>query len=254
MKSINIISCFLFVFLAISCKQDKKTNGGSDQMLVNSNKYKLEKYNSGIKSPGASLKYMRLVDGKLDFQVSGFELGSENSAGLNSSLAKDPNGSHIHLIIDNDKSENHYTSNFDIDLNDGSHYLVGFLADSYNEGVKNMNSARAAQLIMENGKMTVFNSLDIPTMIYHLPKGEYRLSESDKIMLDFQLFNCNLGSEFKVKVDINGEQFLIDEWEAHLISGLQPGEYTVELTLLDHLNKKVLAPFNPSKKTITVLP
>ncbi|MBK8506732.1 MAG: hypothetical protein IPL46_33855 [Saprospiraceae bacterium] len=58
--------------------------------------------------------------------------------------------------------------------------------------------------------------------------------ETDRVVLDFFLVNATLGADYKLRVEINGEQsFAIDHWQPYFIAGLPLGENKVKLTTFD---------------------
>ena len=67
-----------------------------------------------------------------------------------------------------------------------------------------------------------------------VPKGTYKGSDINNLLLDFFLINVTLGSDGnKVRATINDEVFMIDEWVPYYIQGLTPGILTIKLELID---------------------
>ena len=64
-------------------------------------------------------------------------------------------------------------------------------------------------------------------------------------MLDFYLINAELGKDYTVKAEINGEEHMIDKWQPYYIEGLPMGENTIRLTLLDAEGNPAEVPLNP---------
>ena len=71
-------------------------------------------------------------------------------------------------------------------------------------------------------------------------------------MLDFYLLNADLGADYSVKAEINGETHTVAKWQPYYIEGLPIGENTVTLTLLDKAGNKVDSPINPVSRTFTL--
>jgi len=71
-------------------------------------------------------------------------------------------------------------------------------------------------------------------------------------MLDFYLANCRLGQMFKVKAEINQQEFIIDKWQPYYMTGLPMGENKIKLSLLDSAGVLVNNPFNPVERTFTL--
>ena len=70
--------------------------------------------------------------------------------------------------------------------------------------------------------------------------------------LDFSSALANLGDDYKVKAEINGETHMIDSWQPYYIEGLSMGENTITLTLVDGEGNKVDAPLNPVTRKFTL--
>jgi hypothetical protein len=92
-----------------------------------------------------------------------------------------------------------------------------------------------------------------PHMFYSRPKGEYVGENAKKVMLDFYLINTDLEDRgYLVRASINGVSFDLDTWQPFFIEGLQEGENTITLELLDSEGELVPSPFNPVERTISV--
>ena len=90
-------------------------------------------------------------------------------------------------------------------------------------------------------------------MFYSRPKGEYTAKDAEKIILDFYLVNTDLSKDGKkVRATNNGSPFLITKWMPYTMQGLQEGENTIKLELLDENGELVKSPFNPVERTITI--
>ncbi len=92
---------------------------------------------------------------------------------------------------------------------------------------------------------------------YSRPKGTYKGSDTEKLLLDFYLVNTDLGPEGnKVKISIKQNEethdFLVDEWAPFYIEGLDKGEVSITLELLDNDGELIETPFNPSSRTVVL--
>ena len=56
----------------------------------------------------------------------------------------------------------------------------------------------------------------------------------------------------KVRATINGEEFMITQWVPHVMSGLELGEVTIKLELIDADGNEVPGPFNTVERTVTL--
>ena len=94
-------------------------------------------------------------------------------------------------------------------------------------------------------------------LFYSRPKGTYEGLDTEKLLLDFYLVNTELSPNGnKVKLTIKQktffDQFLIDSWEAYYIEGLDKGEVTIKLELVDKNGDLIETPFNPSERVVTL--
>ena len=90
-------------------------------------------------------------------------------------------------------------------------------------------------------------------MFYSRPKGVYKGADTERVLLDYYLVNTSLAPNGnKVKVTIQGTEFLIDEWAPYYIEGLPKGEISIKLELIDSKGNLINSPFNPSKRTVVL--
>ena len=88
-------------------------------------------------------------------------------------------------------------------------------------------------------------------MFYSRPKGTYRGSDLNNLLLDFFLVNVTLDPlGNKVRATINGKIFMIDEWVPYYIQGLKPGILTVKLELLNSDGAVIEGPFNDVTRSV----
>ena len=71
-------------------------------------------------------------------------------------------------------------------------------------------------------------------LFYSRPKGEYKGADTKAILLDFYVVNTTLAKDgYKVQANVNGQDFMLDEWRPYQITGLPRGENVIKLTLMD---------------------
>lgn len=190
---------------------------------------------------------------QFDFAVTNYELGSQTADAENKGLANSGKGQHIHLIVDNGPYSAHYEPKFDKELAEGHHVLLAFLSRSYHESVKNENSFIVKELTIGNPTEHSEIDLEAPHLFYSRPKGSYAGLDTKNLLLDFYLLNVDLSPEgHKVRANINGEEFIIEEWAPYKINGLSLGEVSVKLELLDSNGDNVPGPFNTVERTVTL--
>lgn len=193
-----------------------------------------------------------LVD--FDFDVKNYELGTLTSDANDRGIANSAKGQHIHLILDNEPYSAHYDPIAQKNLPKGQYVALAFLSRSYHESVKNENSFVLTTFDAESSKAFPYKFDEKGQhMFYSRPKGTYKGSDINNLLLDFFLINVTLGPDGnKVRATINGEIFMIDEWVPYYIKGLTPGILTVKLELLNADGILIEGPFNEVTRTVTL--
>ena len=115
------------------------------------------------------------------------------------------------------------------------HYLMSFLSRSFHESLKTADASKLVKFKVEaDGKITELPGPTEPSIFYSRPKGDYKGEETKSLLLDFFVSNATLGADnYKVKANINGQDFTLDQWVPYEILNLPLGEATVKLTLVD---------------------
>lgn len=244
------IACILLCLSA--CKQDSSNKSKAKKDEVSS-KYKITPFAASQAYPDAFLSKMNYKDGKFDFAVENYELGMQTPDAKSKMCANSTKGQHIHLIIDNAPYAAKYTSSFDYEIPDGEHHLLAFLSRSYHESIKTPKAHIKAKVNIKDNSIEKIEGIDQAMLFYSRPKGKYiGKANTDKVMLDFYPVNVELGDDYKVKANINGEEHILSKWQPYYIEGLPMGENVIELTLVDKNMKAVDAPLNPVKRTFTL--
>mgnify|MGYP000536197999 CR=1 FL=1 len=225
------------------------------KILPTPNKYTISPFTNSPEYGDAALVLEGYKAGKFDFKVGGesYKLGVQTPDASQKMCANSAKGQHIHLIVDNQPYAAKYTSEFEYDVPDGQHYLLAFLSRSYHESIKTKAAHIAKQVFIKD--KSIFKEADSkePMLFYSRPKGTYvGKADTKKIMLDFYLANLELGQDYKVVADINGEKHTFTKWQPYFIEGLPMGENTITLTLVDGSGKKVDTPLNPVTRTFTL--
>ena len=186
------------------------------------------------------------------FDINNYDLGAQTNKEFDYNLANSELGQHIHFIVNNGPYSAHYVDNFETKLTSENSVILAFLSRSYHESVKNPN----AYILTQIGDT---NNVDLENefIFYSRPKGTYKGSDTEKLLLDFYLVNTDLGPEGnKVKISIKQNEethdFLVDEWAPFYIEGLDKGEVSITLELLDNDGELIETPFNPSSRTVVL--
>lgn len=174
-------------------------------------------------------------------------------------------GPHLHVILDNEPYIPVYDLNEPLtfkDLAPGTHTLRVFASRPWHESFK--NEGAYTQTTFHLFTKTQDNNPDPaqPLLTYSRPNGTYG---AEPIMLDFYLTNAPLHlvaqqstedeiADWRIRVTINGESFVIDRWEPIYLKGFKPGKNWVQLEFLDELGNPVKNAFNNTVRLITYEP
>jgi hypothetical protein len=115
-------------------------------------------------------------------------------------------------------------------------------------------------ILTKTGKNAPDNNL--PLLTYSHPQGIYG---AEPILLDFYLSNAplrlpNTANEdnslqnWRIRVTVNGESFLLDTWEPIYLKGFAKGNNWVQLEFIDGKGNKIENEFNTSVRVISFDP
>lgn len=193
----------------------------------------------------------------INYTTENYELGKQTDMSGIKTCANSAKGQHIHNIIDNEP----YTAIYDPKAtvrskNEGMHFVLSFLSRSYHESIKSKHAYILSTAITGKSRYAARYArpnLESPMLFYSRPKGEYTGSETDAVLLDFYLVNCDLSKTgYTVLAEINGNKFKLTKWCGYFMEGLPMGENTVKLSLLDIDGKVVNSPFSVSERKFTL--
>jgi hypothetical protein len=172
-------------------------------------------------------------------------------------------GPHLHLILDNEPYQAVYDVEHPISLENltpGTHTLRVFASRPWHESFK--NDGAYAQTTFHVFTKTEGSAPDpaLPLLTYSRPTGTYG---AEPIMLDFFLTNAPLRltdsdeqgvGDWRIRVTVNGQSFLLDSWQPIYLRGFEPGENWVQLEFLDGQGNPVKNAFNNTVRLITYQP
>ncbi len=253
----------LFMLLALlfnACQSGTDTEQTEDQTEKQSSKeaaaekqYTITPFSPSPSYEEAAMESMDFQDGQFNFNISNYELGVQTPDADQKMCANSDKGQHIHLIVDTQPYAAKYQPQFEYEIADGEHYVLAFLSRSYHESIKNPSAYKAKKVTVEDNSFTSAEDITGPIMFYSRPKGTYvGKAQTEKILLDFYVLNAELGDQYTVKAEINGETHTFNEWKPYFIEGLPMGENTIKLTLLDSDGEPADVPLNPVTRTITL--
>ncbi len=184
------------------------------------------------------------------FNINNYELGTQTVNEFDYNLANSAKGQHIHFIVNNGPYSAHYSDEVLAKIEDKNSIILAFLSRSHHESVKNPNAFILEQL-GEDSNINLENEF----LFYSRPKGTYKGTDTEKLLLDFYLVNTDLSAEGnKVRITIVHNQqtnkFIVDQWEPYYIEGLEKGEVTIMLELINNDGELIKTPFNPSSRKV----
>ena len=188
------------------------------------------------------------------FDINNYDLGAQTKKEFDYNLANSELGQHIHFIVNNGPYSAHYVDNFETKLIADNSVILAFLSRSYHESVKNPNAYILTEITAEE---TSNVDLENEFIFYSRPKGTYKGSDTEKLLLDFYLVNTDLSPDgnkvlITISQNLQTNKFLVDQWEPYYIEGLEKGEVSITLELLDNDGKLIETPFNPSSRTVVL--
>lgn len=261
----GLIFCFSLMALT-SCGNEGERNSEnnneandekitSEVMAMEKNGIKITELKDSPEFPNAKLTLDESADlnklstgkNKFVFKVEDYELGEMTHSTVAEHAANSHQGQHIHWILNNEPYTAHYEPVIEKELQEGKHLLLAFLSRSYHESIKNSTAYVLTQInVGQDSGQPDFN-LNDPHLFYSRPKGEYTAAEMENLLLDFYLLNADLSQNGnKVKVWIDGTEFVLTQWKAYMVEGLQPGDHIFRIQLIDENTNPVQGPFNDS--------
>jgi len=225
------------------------------EKVTANNKYILTPFSPSKEYADAKIESVTYSNNTFAFNIADgtYKLGMQTPDAGVKNCANSAKGQHIHLIVDNGPYAAKYDANFKLPMGHGDHYILGFLSRSYHESIKTKNAHWLRKAHVHGGKLEGAKEVTEPMLFYSRPKGTYTgKADTEKVMLDFYLANVVLGSQFKVKASINGEEHMIENWQPYYIEGLPMGENTITLTLVDGNGATVKTPLNPVTRKFTL--
>lgn len=209
----------------------------------------------------------------VQFRIDGFALGSDSSQFERADeIARTNMGQTIHVVVDNEpyfsvnepalnqfnESGYYYNQSFKFEmpfsLKEGVHTIRMFPARSFGESLKGENTFRTSTFYVGNSDSGDQINFSKPFLTYNEPSDGMNLTDSQPILLDFLIANCELSTDgYKVRLTIDGKtNRMLTSWQPYYIYGLKKGKHKIRLELLNG-NSKVSGPFSEADQTITVL-
>jgi len=169
-----------------------------------------------------------------------------------------PNGQHIHLILDNEPYQPCYTVKEPCvikNVSPGIHTLRAFPARAWHESIKDPSAFATLTFYAQNkaGKPPVKFDRE-PVLTYSRPKGKYEGEKADKILFDFWIKNAELAdSGFKVRYQLDKETpKVMSTWNPSYFENLTSGKHKLIVDLIDKKGNPVQGAYNHTEREFEV--
>ncbi|MGF1479313.1 MAG: hypothetical protein ACFB4I_07450 [Cyanophyceae cyanobacterium] len=173
-------------------------------------------------------------------------------------------GPHLSLLLDNQPEQEIYSVEQPIvleNLSPGTHTLRVFASRPWHESFKN-EGAYAQTTFHVFTRTNDAPDSALPLLTYSQPEGTYR---AEPILLDFYLTNAPLHlvaqedaddeiADWKIQATVNGQSFLLEDWQPVYLKGWRPGTNWVQLELLDGQENPIQNVFNNTVRLIEYVP
>jgi hypothetical protein len=172
-------------------------------------------------------------------------------------------GPHVHVTLDGQEYKPLYNLSESLtfeSLTPGTHTLRAFASRPWHESFK--NEGAYAQVTFHVYAKTGENTPNpqLPLLTYSRPVGTYG---AEPILLDFYLRNAPLHiaaledsdiSDWQIRATVNGQSFLMENWQPLYLKGFKPGKNWVRLEFLDREGNLVANQFNSTVHLIDYQP
>ena len=195
---------------------------------------------------------LRETQTNVQLSVKDFPLFQDERLGL---------GLNLHLILDNEPYIPLYSLEEPITLENltpGTHTLRVFACLPWHESLKTQGAYAETSFSVLTETEDNYPQSDIPLLTYNEPSGNY---SAEPIMLDFYIKdpakeNLKSGDTIpnSVKVTVNDESFIVDQWHPIYLKGFKEGNNLVQLDLIDSGGNKIDNAFNSTVRLITYKP
>ncbi|WP_330204598.1 hypothetical protein [Cyanobacterium sp. Dongsha4] len=191
-------------------------------------------------------------DVTVSLQVKGLDIFKDEELGM---------GPHLHFFLDDQPYQAIYSASEPIILEGlapGTHTIRVFASRPWHESFKNPTAYAQTTFHVFTATEDNNPSQDEPLLTYSRPQGTYG---AEPIMLDFYLTNAPLHvvaqenpaddiADWRIRVTINGESFLLDTWQPIYLTGFNEGQNWVKLEYIDENGNVIQNAFNSTVRAI----
>lgn len=195
-------------------------------------------------------------DVSVSLQVKGLDIFKDEELGM---------GPHLHFFLDDKPYQAIYSASEPIILEGlapGTHTIRVFASRPWHESFKNPTAYAQTTFHVFTATEDNNPSQDEPLLTYSRPQGTYG---AEPIMLDFYLTNAPLHvvaqenpaddiADWRIRVTINGESFLLDTWQPIYLKGFNKGQNWVKLEYIDENGNVIQNAFNSTVRAINYDP
>jgi hypothetical protein len=167
-------------------------------------------------------------------------------------------GPSLQLIIDDRPNKPIYNLDEPIfleDLSPGTHTIRVFATRPWQESFKNPEAYAQSTFHVITPTHNNSPSADSPLLTYNSPTGNYT---AEPLLLDFYLANAPAHDDkipdWRVRVTINGETFVLEDWQSVYLKGFKPGKNWVHLELIDDRGNIIENVYNDTVRWIEYNP
>jgi hypothetical protein len=267
MKFLLAITSILTPFFSMAAEAPpKKSSSSSIRVVPVSPTPEPDRVELALVFPKQAQTISHPID--LQFQLSGYPLGTMSNFTRKSEIYNDEQGQSIRVIIDNLPHLSIYNSFVDslnenniyyeqtlnktipFGLKEGIHIIRAFPVRSYGESLKNSRSFRTGVFYTGNTQQSI--DLTAPFLTYNMPQGQIPYKSDQPLLLDFYISNARLSTDgYKIELAIDDQVVrTLTNWVPYYIYGLTRGIHRIRLTLLNQKNEKVPGIFNEVEKKL----
>lgn len=257
-KSLLTTATLFSILSLTACQENREENKNTEVIKTEPTAITITPVENSPEFPNAQLTVKSIktemvgldsVKITFDYDVRNYELKNQTNDASSKGCANSKEGQHIHFILDNGPYSALYepTHSFTVATN-SEHYVMSFLSRSYHESLKNPEAGVLKHFSVDKqGKITELPKTHAAMLFYSRPKGDYLGKDTEKILLDFYVYNGTLGKDANVMANINGTKFDITKWQPYFIQNAPMGDLTITLELVDEHGK----PWEGDNTTVT---
>ena len=168
-------------------------------------------------------------------------------------------GNHLNLILDNEPVQTIYSLEKAVQLKNltpGTHSLRVFAVRSWGESFKNEGAFAQTTFSVLTETNDNRPNIQLPLLTYNQPTGNYG---GEPLMLDFYLTNAPLHAvaqsnpeigDWNIRATVNGDSFLLKDWQPIYLTGLNFGENWIQLELINETGNNIENAFNNTVRVI----